>query len=718
MEKISLIVDKLNGPPFNKKIFTLTEFDGKSSMELLEYTCEAIVAIDPEQDSVFGETTDNRIQRILQFLSIMKFSIPEDQYEDFQNLLMSGDKDILHTILHWLLSRLEHLQKRAYLAKYLMPVDVPPEFANGDDLIIELMGRVKDLQADFKEIHKNVDQLRSTGTKPSELKAEIQQLEQERTQLEAKIKRMQKDMNVDEDRFKEMLKATSALRKEQENEVLHHERLREHRKLLQEADMRLNDSNKRFSELKKSGVQTQSAEQILNKLQNDVKDLSDKRESIERSIAERELHLEKLQSWDNNDKVTTEEDVRSKRDQVRDYEDQISVLQERLDSALEKNTKLVVFRQASTMALKKYREREDEVDKLNEELRRINRQIEEKESDLKASGKNGNKLGKKDLKKYGAVVRDKIEKYKKMKEELSSLRSELVVLQRTEQILKSRNQNLEEFLADLERQKGVEGYRDTQRALIEMSERTAEVDQIKGATLEEISVTVEQIGKEFKKMQTQLQPLISELKNVRVEYMDVESQYQEKKSMYDKVAVGLDMEKQTLEKEANSLQDECLREESKFHYLQNLIFIAKIKLERCDQEKKWQNGHGRMLPDFATLKQLYEHKLNQQDQLTKQLRKKQKELKENSGALTNQKTNFSNLQALLNAKIRCANPNNDGILSLVNDRADEKGYVPIYAAEATYADDVKASGSGKYIGYSNEDEMEFNYNYRDGAGRK
>ena len=38
---------------------------------------------------------------------------------------------------------------------------------------------------------------------------------------------------------------------------------------------------------------------------------------------------------------------------------------------------------------------------------------------------------------------------------------------------------------------------------------------------------------------------------------------------------------------------------------------------------------------------LLQNKLSQQDQLTKQLRKKQKDLKENAGAMTNQKTNFS-----------------------------------------------------------------------------
>jgi chromosome segregation ATPase len=239
--------------------------------------------------------------------------------------------------------------------------------------------------------------------------------------------------------------------------VLNQERLREHRKTSQEADMRFNDSNKRLNEMKKSGVQTQSAEQILSKLHQDVKELSEKRDAIETNIADREIHLEKLQHWDSSDRLTTEEDVLMKRDQVREYEDQINILQERLDVALERNNKLVVFRQASTMALKKYREKEDEVEKLTEELRRLNKQIDEKEQENKIQGKNANsKLGKKELKKYGAVVRDKIEKYKKMKDELSALRNELVVLQRTEQTLKNKNQNLEQFLNELEKQKGVE----------------------------------------------------------------------------------------------------------------------------------------------------------------------------------------------------------------------------------------------------------------------
>jgi len=346
------------------------------------------------------------------------------------------------------------------------------------------------------------------------------------------------------------------------------ERQRENRKFASEADLRFSDAAKRLADLKRSTSKTQTAEQILAKLSADVKELHDRRESLENTIADREMHLEKLQSWDNADRTTTDEDVQRKREDVEYLEDQAASLQEKLEAALERNSKLVVFRQASVMALKKYREKEDEVEKLQEELRRLNKQLDEKESELRAQGKSGSsKLGKRDLKKYGAIVREKIEKYKKMREELAGLRAELVVLQRTELILKGRHKNLDEFLAEVERQRGVEGYRETQRQMIEMTEKAAEVDSLKGSTLEDISSMVEQITREFKNKQSQLQPLIAELKNVRQEYMDVESTYQEKRTTYDKVAIGLDMEKQAIEKDCSFFQVRCIEMHRLYIYM-------------------------------------------------------------------------------------------------------------------------------------------------------
>ncbi|RYY81743.1 hypothetical protein EON63_14760 [archaeon] len=59
-------------------------------------------------------------------------------------------------------------------------------------------------------------------------------------------------------------------------------------------------------------------------------------------LTERETHFEKLVSFDNQSHgVLTEEDIRAKRDAVEDTEDLVASLNERLEAAMEKNTKLV-----------------------------------------------------------------------------------------------------------------------------------------------------------------------------------------------------------------------------------------------------------------------------------------------------------------------------------------------------------------------------------------
>jgi len=626
----------------------MTELDSKSANELLELICEIVISIDGDLGILGDENAESKISRITGFLVVMKY-IADEQVEIFQNLFLDGDKETMQGVMHWCLSRYDHLKKRAYLAKYLMPVEIPPEFMN-EDLVHELSARLKDMQTEFKAVHKNADKMKSNGMRPTEYKNEISQLEQERTQLSQKIQRLKKESSEgDEQYFSEMLKVTSNLRKEQEEEARISDRLREHRTALHTADAHFNESTKRLSETRQQGIQSQSAEQLLAKLHTEVQEQSERKRSLDSQIDERIRYLEKLQGFD-NDRATTEDDVRDKRMQLRELEADVKAVQENLDIALERNDNLAVFRQASNMAFYKLREKESENEKLVEQKREIQKQTEEKEAEMDAKTRASGGRVKKDLKKYGAQVREKIETYKRMRDEISTLRNELVILQRTEQILKSRDKNLDEFLTELEKKKGVEGVRATQRELIEMSEKTAEVDQLKGATLEEISAMVEQIQREFKKKQMQLQPLIAELKGVRQECDELEVKHSEYKTTFDKTAIGLEMEKQSLERECDAFQEECLREESRYHTLNCLVTNSKIKLQRAEQEKKWNDGHGRMLRDFASFKELYTHKIAQQEQLTKQLRVKQKELKENAMSMTRQKQHFMNLQKLLQAK--------------------------------------------------------------------
>eukprot|EP01036_Dinobryon_divergens_P000452 gene452-572_t len=197
MDKIPFIVDRLNQPPFNKGFSTLTELDGKSSLELFDILCEIIIDIDPEQEMLSREPPEYRVMRILNFLTIMKFHIPDGQMDHFRDLMMAGDKDVLHDVMFWALQRFEHLQKKAYLGKYLIPVDVPAECMN-DDRVQENVEYLKELQLQFRETHKNYDQMQQTGVRPAELRAEISQLESQITQLNNKISKLKKDTHGDQ----------------------------------------------------------------------------------------------------------------------------------------------------------------------------------------------------------------------------------------------------------------------------------------------------------------------------------------------------------------------------------------------------------------------------------------------------------------------------------------------------------------------------------------
>ena len=178
-------------------------------------------------------------------------------------------------------------------------------------------------------------------------------------------------------------------------------------------------------------------------------------DKLDSTFNDRKSHLDKLQGWNNDERNVTADDIRNEELHVEELKNDLIILREKLDAALDRNSKLTVSRQACSISLSKLREKENEVEKLNEEKNRITRQIEEKEASRRSQNKGG-KVDRIDKKKYSGQVREKIEKYKKMREELSAHRAELVILQRTEQILKGKHKNLDDFVAELEKKKGIQ----------------------------------------------------------------------------------------------------------------------------------------------------------------------------------------------------------------------------------------------------------------------
>jgi len=107
-------------------------------------------------------------------------------------------------------------------------------------------------QIEFKETHKNFDTNKQTMSRPgAELKSELSQLEDERRQLKDRIERLQASTR-NEIGFPGMLAATSAMRQEQDEEVRLGEKMREQKHMLDLAEQRCQETQRRLQVRRKS----------------------------------------------------------------------------------------------------------------------------------------------------------------------------------------------------------------------------------------------------------------------------------------------------------------------------------------------------------------------------------------------------------------------------------------------------------------------------------
>lgn len=429
-----------------------------------------------------------------------------------------------------MLQRVPQLQKRAYLARFLLSIEIPQQFLF-DSAVGDVYRQYKELQAEFRETHKTVDRLRNNTLAPNELKREIGQLEEERTQLKDKISSLQRKTDAQAG-FADLLAVTSALRREQEEETKLHERMQDQMANLRACERRYGEASRRLMELRAAsgdggpgGGGGPSAEELLARLETEVRE---NRELCTRrlpgEIATRKAKLGSMQEL-LMEPAKTESDVRAMQDEVRSAQRHIAGLEAQISEAQRKqgDDKLAIFRQQSALISKKLQQKMGQLEALQEEGKVARSAVEETEGKLRTMA-GPRHMGRQEFKNYANQLRQKTTHYKRLKQELADIRAETVVLHRTEAILKSRSENLQEFLSGLEAQKGISGYQDTQTELEKVSAATAGINQAKGRTLEEISKIVTDINSRLKERKNKLAPQIKELRAVRQTYQEVENE--------------------------------------------------------------------------------------------------------------------------------------------------------------------------------------------------
>jgi intraflagellar transport protein 81 len=188
-----------------------------------------------------------------------------------------------------------------------------------------------------------------------------------------------------------------------------------------------------------------------------------------------------------------------------------------------------------------------------------------------------------------------------MMKQLDEVKAECTVLNRTVQILKSRAGNVDEFLKDLEKKRGITGYTSVEEQIQGVSELKEQLDNNKSASLQELTALVQQIESDVKEKKTKLAPGIKKLRTLRQRMAEVEGVYVEQKRGYDEVVNTMETEKEQITKDMGSQFNEYKDAESKFHSNNVQADIFETFQRRIKREEGYMtNPDKKLYPEFKT----------------------------------------------------------------------------------------------------------------------
>jgi len=677
---IQAIVEHLRAPPFNRSE-GLVDFSKKSPLELLQVVSDVFALIDDNHRKDVREEAakgkEELTTRMMQFITVLGYKTAIED-PNFGVQFMNGNPDAVYPFLLWLLENFPTLRTRGFLARYLVPLSIPEEhFA--DAAVVSMYQQYTMRQAEFKEIHRQLEEVRRGAADPAHLQQEVSQLEHEKEQLHSKLESLRNKIaknaeyaSVD---FDEMLAATNLLRQEQEQEAKLHQDAQEQRHRLAHAEQVRAQTARRFQEMNQSDMATMEPNRLLQRLRDEVAERrAHLEERVEGDIADSEKTLKQLIKLANNTADFTPDDVHELQRENHELHAEIEELQKRREqqSAAAPDSK-VAFIRARLTGVEKQREKlAAEVASLQEEQREAEQELRSVTAEFKqltgataaaSVGPDGRPRPQTDaqMKEYMNELARKTQRYKTLKAELEHERSEIAILVRTEEILRSRAANLSEFNAAQERKLGVVGYGQTQEQLEAIAAQTNAVNEGKGATLEELSEIIERIKASMLRKKDKLTPQITELRGVRAEFEAIEQVYRKKKAQYDNVSLGFESERLKLEQDVQSNAQAVADDQSHFHFLN--AFAQVTTARQIQVAKEFQ------------FKDLYEKAIAAQEAGTKQLRQEKKTVSEKHDEHVKQRALFGALKTILQKKLDITrNPNAGSATSTSSAAQKQQGY--------------------------------------------
>ncbi|XP_066871132.1 intraflagellar transport protein 81 homolog isoform X1 [Kogia breviceps] len=666
-DQIKFIVDNLNKEPFRKN-YNLITFDSLEPMQLLQVLSDVLAEIDPKQVvDIREEMPEQTAKRMLSLLGILKYKPPGNATDmsNFRQGLVIGSKPVIYPVLHWLLQRTNELKKRAYLACFLIKLEVPSEFLQ-DETVADTNKQYEDLMEAFKTLHKECEQLKTSGFSTAEIRRmntklpnklpciknpeDISAMEEEKDQLIKRVERLKKRVETVQN-HQRMLKIARQLRVEKEREEFLAQQKQEQKNQLFHAVQRLQRIQNQLKSMRHAAADAKP-ESLMKRLEEEIKFNSymvTEKFPKELENKKKELHfLQKVVS----EPAMGHSDLLELESKINEINTQISQL---IEKKMMRNEpvegKLSLYRQQASIISRKKEAKAEELQEAKEKVANLEREVSVKTNQTREF--DGTEVLKGDeFKRYVSKLRSKSTVFKKKHQIIAEFKAEFGLLQRTEELLKQRHENIQHQLQTIEEKKGISGYSYTQEELERVSALKSEVDEVKGRTLDDMSEMVKRLNSLVSEKKSALAPVIKELRQLRQKCQELTQECDEKKSQYDSCAAGLESNRSKLEQEVRGLREECLQDESRYHYTNCMIKNLEVQLCRATDEMKAYVSSDQQEKRKA-IREQYTKNIAEQENLGKKLREKQKAVRESHGPNMKQVKMWRDFEQLMECKKQC-----------------------------------------------------------------
>ncbi|XP_015119380.1 intraflagellar transport protein 81 homolog [Diachasma alloeum] len=616
-EDLKFIIAELN--KIFKKIHTLISFKSVQSGDLLQILSDVLsdVTETPKVD-MRDESLDQSAVRILTILRVLKYQ-PSKEPALFRQRLVKGDQETIYEVLKWLFTNKDIAKQRAYLSRFLVKVEVPPEYL-ADPETAALYERYENLIEDFKMVHKEREAGRKSGEAAAELKTDLKAMEKER---EVILDRLEK-VKVRTESNSHLLKAANELRLERDRDhELSLQRVQE-KEAISNLQVSLERAERKLRLLQEAGVEL-SPQILEQRLSEEVMLLTAvKNERLPSELATLKSRVDALNGVANT--YVGPDDIIKLRQKLDVIAREVQALAETKVS--EGGTdQMAPFRQQAAAIAGVKRNTLERLEKTEQNLEELMNKLEEKRDKTKRLGQDSVPKGE-ELKRYVTRLKTKSVLYKKCRTELGGLRAEAGFLSRTLAILEGKLGKVKTSEDDKE-ELGREG-------------------TLPDGYSEE---TAEEINKQFKNdvisFKAKLAPLLNELQPLRIKAQDLEDRYERARRSHEAVEARVNGTVSTLSEEVKTLQENIDKDNAELMKLRDEISKLRLAQERIQQEMRLYASHSGG-PSFRD-------KLNEsilaEEKKSKQLKEEEKIVRELVEQNEYQTQQWNHLVAIFECKV-------------------------------------------------------------------